>query len=797
MALRTVSGGKASHHHKKDQRAFNRLKIAAVALALGTCTPAIAQADRTVLPIPRAPFTGTIADSALDSTPSPSAPAQAPQGAPNVLLFMSDDVGFAMASAFGGPVPTPNFDRLARVGERYNRFHTTGICSPSRAALLTGRNHHNAGVGWLSDISMGYPGYDGRMQRDTATIAQILKLNGYNTAMFGKHHNVPAEERSEAGPFDAWPTGLGFEYFYGFPYGDTDQYSPLLYRGIARVDPGEGTKDGRGKLLDERLADDMIRWIHNQKAGAPDKPFLAYLAPGSTHAPHQVPPEWIARFKGKFDQGWDVMRVETWRRQLAMGIIPQGTKLTPRPADIPAWDTLTPQEKAFHARTMEVAAAQLAFQDAQVGRVLDELQRMGQLDNTLVAVVLGDNGASGEGGPDGTIDELRGMDRIPERKEWMLANIDKLGGPETYENYSVGWAWAMNAPFRWVKQYADMLGGIRNGMILSWPGHIAKPGSVCSEFSHLIDIAPTVLDAAGLPAPKEVLGTAQKPMDGESLLPSLKTCQADKPRTQYFEITGKMGLYHDGWFLSGEDGRTSWTNVPPSGPRPKITWTLYDLSKDFSQSTDLSAKYPERLEAMKALFRKEAEENNVYPLDHRFGMARAMATMHPSTRKHYDFWGKDVSIPAVGGPTLMARPFTLKADLSLDSAQASGAVVALGSWFGGWSLYLDQGRPAFVWARSTDPQETFKVVSDKALPWGDTSLTMQFQTTKPGGPAKIVLSSDGQEYARLDVPVNYFQPAGNGETLDVGRDLGVPVITYSTPHGRIEGDVPHVTVDYP
>ncbi|MCJ2185616.1 arylsulfatase [Novosphingobium beihaiensis] len=772
---------------------FRPLKLAAAGLAIGTCTPAIAQADRTVLPIPRAPFTGTMADNVLDATPSPSAPVRAPQGAPNVLLFMSDDVGFAMSSAFGGPVPTPNFDRLARTGERFNRFNTTGICSPSRAALLTGRNHHNAGVGWLSDLSTGFPGYNGRMQPDTATVAQILRLNGYNTAMFGKHHNIPAQERSEAGPFDAWPTGLGFEYFFGFPNGDSDQYSPELYRGISRVGPG----DGEGKMLDERLADDLIRWVHNQQAGAPGKPFLAYLAPGSAHAPHQVPPEWIARFKGQFDQGWDAMRIETWRRQLSMGIIPKGTKLTPRPTEIPAWDTLSPQEKAFHARTMEVAAAQLAFQDAQLGRVIDELQRMGLLNNTLVAVVLGDNGASGEAGPEGTIDELRGMDHIPERKAWMLANIDKLGGPETYENYSVGWAWAMNTPFRWVKQYADMLGGIRNGMILNWAGHVADPGSICGEFSHLIDITPTILDAARLPAPKEVLGTMQKPMDGTSLLPALQTCEADKPRTQYFEIGGKMGLYHDGWFLSGEDGRTSWENVPPGGPKPKITWTLYNLDKDFSQSTDLSAQYPKRLETMKALFHKEGEKNNVFPIDHRFGMARAMAVMHPDPRKHFDFWGKDVSIPAVGGPVLMARPFTLKADLRLDSAQASGAVVALGSWFGGWSLYLDQGHPAFVWARSTDPQETFRVVSDKTLPQGASTLTLRFQTQKPGGPAQIVLNADGQDYARLDVPVNYFQPAGNGESLDVGRDLGVPVTKYRTPHGQIEGDVPHVTIDYP
>jgi len=770
-----------------------RYLTAAACLGLIAGTQATAQ-DRSVLPVPQPAFDGKIAENVLDSTPGSARPVQAPQGAPNVLMFMSDDTGFSMASAFGGPVPTPNFDRLARSGERYNRFHSTGICSPSRAALLTGRNHHNAGVGWLSDMSAPYPGYGGRILPSTATVAQILRLNGYNTAMFGKHHNIPGEDRSEAGPYDAWPTGLGFEYFFGFPFGDSDQFSPELYRGIARVDPGEG----KGEMLDQRLADDIIRYVHNQKAGNPDKPFLVYWAPGSTHAPHQAPPEYIARFKGKFDMGWDKMREETWKRQLAMGIIPKGTKLTPRPEQIPAWDSLTPGQKAFAARTMEVAAAQLAFQDEQVGRVIDELQRMGQLDNTLVAVVIGDNGASGEAGPMGTINELRSMGMHTEREAWLEANIDKLGGPETYENYPVGWAWAMDTPLRWVKQYASMLGGIRNGAIISWQGHVAHPGSICPEFGHLIDITPTVLDATKIPAPSVVLGTKQKPMDGQSLLPSLQQCDADKPRTQYFEITGKMGLYHDGWFLSGDDGRTSWENLGPGGARPEVQWTLYDLSKDFSQSTDLSKKMPEKTQEMIALFKKEAEANNVFPIDHRFGAARIGMSGLGSGRKHFEFWGKDISIPAVGGagPYLAARPFTVDADLVLDKPDASGAVLAWGSRFGGWSLYLDQGRPAFVWARSTDPEEMAQVTAARALPQGKTSLRLRFETTRPGAPAEVVLSSGGEELARVKTPGNVLMPAGAGESLDIGQDIGVTVTDYRTPHGRIEGDVPHVSIDF-
>lgn len=767
--------------------------LAAASLGVIFSQSALAQ-DRSVLPIPAAAFDGQIAEHVEDARPGTARPVQAPQGAPNVFMMMSDDVGFAMSSAFGGPVATPNFEKLAKQGQRYNRFHTTAICSPSRAALLTGRNHHNAGVGWLSDVPSPFPGYGGRILPETATIAQTLRLNGYSTAMFGKHHNVPSNERSEAGPFDAWPTGLGFDYFYGFVSGDIDQYSPILFRGIHRVEHDAG----EGRLVDARLADDMIRWVHNQKAGASGKPFLMYLSPGSTHAPHQAPPEYIARFKGQFDRGWDAVREETFRRQLAAGIIPKGTRLTPRPADIPAWDSLTPEQKAFAARSMEVAAAQLVYQDEQVGRVLDELQRMGELDNTVALMVIGDNGASAEVGVNGSINELRGMvGHGPEENEaWMLANTDQLGGPMTYGTYPAGWAWAMNAPMPWMKQYASTLGGTRNGMILSWPGHVAKPGAICGQFAHLNDIVPTILDAAKLPAPDMVLGAKQKPMDGQSLLPSLSRCDATKPRTQYFEIGGKIGLYHDGWLLSGDDGRLPWQTLPPGGARPEIKWTLYDLSEDFSQSTDLSAKEPARLQEMLALWKQEAKRNNVFPLDHRFASARGAASLRGSGRKHFEFWGKDVSIPTSTEPVPILRSFTLEADLRLASSAASGAVVAFGSRFGGWSLYLDQGRPSFTGARSTDPKEITHVRADATLPQGATKLQMRFAVEKMGGPATVTLSADGKELATGQLPTSMLLAAGNGETLDIGRDLGVPVTEYRTPQGAIQGDIPHVTLTF-
>ena len=777
-------------------RMKNRFKLAVAWMALLGASNALAQADRSVLPIPAAPFDGTIAENVLDSRPGKASRMLAPEGAPNVLLFMADDVGFAMSSAFGGPVATPNMERLAASGQRYNRFHVTGICSPSRAALLTGRNHHNAGVGYLSDLNAAFPGYGGRILPETATIAQVLRLNGYNTGMWGKHHNNPGEERGPAGPFDNWPTGLGFEYYFGFPHGDSDQFEPILYRGTQGVDPDEGAGQHGGEMADKRLADDLIRWVHNQKAAAPGKPFLVYLAPGSTHAPHQAPPEYIARFKGRFDAGWDRMRQESFRRQIAAGVVPRGTRLTPRPAEIPAWDTLNPAQQAFAAASMEVAAAQLAYQDEQLGRVVNELQRMGQLDNTLVAIIQGDNGASGEAGPKGTINELRGMGTHGENEAWLQANTPRLGGRMTYGSYPVGWSWAMNTPFRWVKQHASMLGGIRQGMILSWGNRTARPGSICPQFGHLIDIAPTVFEAAGIPAPQSVYGVRQKALDGQSLLPSLAACEPARPRTQYFEISGKVGLYRNGWFASMDNHRPGWELMPPTGARPKVEWTLYDLTRDFSQGLDLSQQNPAKLEELKAVWQEEARRNNVFPLDHRFGPGRGGFGARAGARKHFDFWGKDISLPATNDPLLLGRSFTLSADVSLGKAEASGVVAAMGSHFGGWSLWLDHGKPVFTWARSTDPGEITVVRSAQALPQGAAKLTLRFASQGMGKGADIAISAGGIEMARGAVPLNYFSPAGGGETLDIGRDLGVTVTGYPTPRGQIEGDVSHVGIDF-
>jgi len=760
--------------------------------AMGLCGNAPpADLPRDVLPVPPAAFDGAMAESIADARPATPQRVTAPDGAPNVFLFMSDDVGLAMASTFGGPVPTPNLDRIAQTGVRYNQFHTTGICSPSRAALLTGRNHHNAGFGHLADLPAGFPGYTAQIPRSTASVAEILKLNGYSTAMFGKTHNVRHADATIAGPFDQWPTGQGFEYFWGIVGGDSDQFQPAIYRGTSRLDD----VGPAAPMMEARTADEAIGWVHNQQAAAPDKPFMIYYAPGSTHAPHQAPPEWIARFKGQFDMGWDAMREASFRRMKAGGIIPDSAELTARPAEIDGWDSLSPDRKAFAARSMEVAAAMLAYQDEQLGRILDELDRTGEGRDLLTIMVIGDNGASAESGNEGTLNELGKINGLQEDEGWLAANIDRMGGPMTYQAYPAGWAWAMNTPLRWTKQYTSMLGGIRNGMIMRWnrhgEGQAAAPGSICPRFGHLVDIAPTILEAAGLPAPAQVHGVDQKPMDGTSLLPSLTRCTLDRDRTQYFEMGGKIGLWHDGWFLAQDDGRTPWMMVPPKDtPRE---WQLYHLREDYSQAHDVAAAHPDRVQAMVALWEDQAAKNNVYPLDHRFGFARAMGMHRAPARDRFDYWAKGVSVPAQNGPMFAGRSFTLTAEIDPASNTASGAVVAYGSRFAGWSLYLDHGVPVFTYANSTHPDDIVTIRADKRLPKGAT-LGLRFETAGPRQPATASVMAGAAVLATGAIPRTFLLPAGLGETLDLGRDLGVDVTAYPDGKDGFEGEIPHVSI---
>jgi arylsulfatase len=751
----------------------------------------------TVLPIPAEPFQGHIGRTVAQSTAAFQQPVHAPAGAPNILLILTDDVGFAASSTFGGPVPTPALDRLAAQGLRFNRFHTTAMCSPTRAALLTGRNHHAVGNGTVADMATGFPGYTSEIPRSAATVAQVLKLHGYNTAFIGKHHNVPASAMSAAGPFDLWPGGLGFEYFYGFLGGDTNQWNPKLYRNNVPV-----TDSGPAELLDKKFADDAIHWIHNQQAGAQDKPFFLYYAPGTAHAPHQAPKALIEKFKGRFDRGWDALRAETFARQQAAGIVPANAELTPRPALIAAWAALTPEQQRVNARMMEVFAAMLAYQDEQIGRVIGELERMGKLDNTLVVFVEGDNGGSGEGGPDGSANELAGMvNGVHDTAATLAAQMEQMGGPKSYQLYPVGWAWAMGTPFQWTKQVASHFGGTRNGLVISWPAKIKQIGGIRSQFHHVIDIAPTLLDAVGVPQPKIVDGVKQQHVDGISMRYTFDDPKAaERHTTQYFEMLGNRAIYHEGWVANTTPIRGPWQmGDPKEDPETGYRWELYDITRDYSQAHDLAAQHPDKLQALQALWWQEAERNKVLPVDHRNGHARAQEGMKafPPRSNVYTYWGRDISVPVFSSPLLAMRSFSITADVVLPQTPGQGVVAAVGSWFGGWSFYLDNGRPVAYEAVSQRPEHQFKVVADTALPAGAAQLRFDFDYDG-GGPLRgglMRISVNDKEVARGRIERTIIIPAGLGETFDIGFDTGAPVTDAYRDQGRFNGDIRKVQVE--
>jgi arylsulfatase A-like enzyme len=755
--------------------------------------------DGSVLPRPPQTFKGKLAPTEQASTQSHPSRVEAPAGAPNILLVMTDDVGFAASSTFGGPIPTPNLDRLAARGLKYNEFHTTAICSATRASLLTGRNHHAVGTAALADVSSPYPGYTTRIPKTAATLARILRDNGYNTAMFGKHHNVPTEEQTAAGPFDQWPTGWGFEYFYGFVGGDTNQWQPALYQGISPVDGSH--RDSR-YILERDLTDHAIDWLHGQKAAAPDKPFFIYYAPGTSHAPHQAPADWIAKFRGKFDQGWDQLRAESLARQKAMGIVPADTDLAPRPKEIPAWDGLSADEKQVNARYMEVYAGMLAYQDAQFGRLLDEIERMGIADNTLVVFIEGDNGASGEAGPKGTLNELVHLQSSAanpqDNSQWLAQNLDIMGGPKTYECYPVGWALALDTPFPWLKQIASHLGGVRNGLVISWPRRIKAHGELRTQYHHVTDILPTLLDAADIKAPTRVDGISQQRIDGTSMTYSFDAPTAQSPHhTQYYEMMGNRGIYHDGWLANTTPRNLPWTIA---GPRPgsdvtTYNWELYDLRTDFSQTHDLSAKEPLRLKQMQALFDVEARRNNVYPIQDSSLGFRAMRWMRAAgpLRTHYVFWGKGIRLPGTSAPPIFALPFSIEADVEVPQDGANGVIVAAGSLFGGWSFYLEDGRPVAYAAVTQFPGQQFRVAAEKSLAPGPNKLRFEVGAAGPGGVLKIFVN--GAQVAQGDLPMRPRTLAGLGETFDIGRDSNTPVSGEYQNEGVFTGEIEKVVVD--
>lgn len=748
-----------------------------------------------VLPRPAQPFKGVIGRTTSESTPDFPVPLSAPKGAPNVLLILTDDVGFSASATFGGAIPTPAFDRLAKTGLRYNAFHTTALCSPSRAALITGRNHHTCATGVVMEMGTGYPGYNSMMPKSCGTLGEILKQNGYNTAWFGKNHNVPDWQTSLAGPFDLWPTGLGFEHFFGFIGGDTDQWHPAAFEGTR---PYEAPAHDPNYHFDADLADHAISWIREQHSLAPDTPFFAYYAPGLCHAPHHAPKEWIAKFKGKFDQGWDKVREETLARQVKLGIVPPGTQLTARPKEIPAWDSLSADQKKLYARMMEVFAACLAYCDHNIGRVLKAVEDAGELDNTIVIYIMGDNGASGEGTLQGLANEVGvAANGAEESLPYLLSIMDELGGPLTYNHYPVGWAHATCTPFQWTKQVASHFGGTRNGMVISWPSRIKRAGEIRPQFCSLIDIVPTVLDAIGVKQPTAINGVNQTPIEGFSLVKTFEGAEQPTPHsTQYFELLSNRGIYEDGWMASTTPLRLPWA-PPGKSFRPEdFQWELYHIAEDFSQSRNLAAAYPRKLEELQAVFDREARKYNVYPLDASFA-ERADLRLRPSLtrgRSTFTFYPGTIRVPEGTAPDTKNRSWSVTADIEVPESGAEGVLITQGGRFGGYAFLVMDGKPEFAYGFTNQPQHKYRAVSAEKLRPGRHVLRADIEYRGPGMGKSAVcrLLVDGRQVAQTVIERTIPLRFSLDETMDIGEDTGTPVLEEYEPRmpfrftGRLE-----------
>lgn len=733
------------------------------------------QWNRSVLPITQKPFRGKAGMRAAESRLDFPAEVKAPKGAPNVLLIMPDDVGFGATSPFGGPVPTPAFQRIANAGLRYNQFHTTALCSPTRAALITGRNHHTCATGVIMELGTGLPGYNTLMPKSCGSIAQVLKGNGYNTAWYGKNHNVPDWHSSQAGPFDLWPTGLGFEQFFGFIGGDTSQFTPAIFDGTRPVEP-PNTEDYH---LDVDMADRAIRYIREQNALAPEKPFFVYYAPGTSHAPHHAPKEWIAKFKGQFDQGWDKVREQTFARQQQLGIIPANAKLTPRPESLRAWDSLNPKEKELYARMMEVYAGALSHMDHQINRILDAVEETGEMDNTLVIYLMGDNGASAEGSPDGLLNEMTFFNNIQVPFDDTYDRMDELGGPNTFGHFPSAWAHAMDTPFQWTKQIASHFGGTRNGLAISWPQRITAKGQIRSQFHHVIDIVPTILEATGLPAPASINGVAQKPIEGVSMAYSFDDAQATSRRdTQYFEMLSNRAIYSDGWVAC---------TTPPDAPWLSVTreldvindfeWELYNIAEDFSQSNNLAAKMPGKLRELQLLFYGEARKYNALPIDNS-KVPRLDVSMRPSLtlgRDTFTYFDGMKRIPEGTAPDFKNKSHSISVDVQVGEGSNDGMLVTQGGRFGGWGLYVLDGKPQYVY--NVCNLERYRIASDQKLTPGKHTIRYEFEY-EGGGPGKGgtgTLFVDDEQVASGKIVRTMGFRISLDETFDVGSDAGEPV----------------------
>jgi arylsulfatase A-like enzyme len=757
---------------------------------------------REVLPIADRPHTGLVTYDAKDPDTKfpPIEPLRPPAGAPNVLVVLIDDCGFGAASAFGGPVSTPTAERLAAQGLKYNRFHTTALCSPTRAALLSGRNHHAVGMGGITEIATSAPGYNSLRPNTCAPLAETLKLNGYSTAQFGKCHEVPVWQTSPMGPFDNWPAGGGgFEHFYGFIGGETNQYAPAIYQDMVPVEPDRTPEEGYH--FTEDMTDHAIDWIRQQKALMADKPFFVYFAPGATHAPHHVRPEWSAKYKGQFDQGWDALREETFARQKQLGVIPQDAELTARPAEIPAWDDMPDELKPVLARQMEVYAGFLEHTDHHVGRLIDALADLEVLDDTLIYVIIGDNGASAEGTLTGTFNELltlNGATNI-ETPEFMAARIDQFGTPEAYNHYAVGWAHAMDTPYQWTKQVASHWGGTRNGTIVHWPAGIQARGELRTQFHHVIDVAATVLEAAGLPEPTSVHGVQQVPLQGVSMAYSFDDAdEADRHETQYFEMFCNRGIYHQGWTAVTRHS-TPWVMGDELPAFDDDVWELYGPG-DWTQAHDLAATQPDKLHELQRLFLLEAGKYNVFPLDdrrvERFNADLAGRPQLIRGNRQLLFGGMS-RLSENSVVVIKNKSHAVTAQIVVPDSGPQGVIVAQGGAFGGWSLYAtDDGRPAYCY--NLFGLQRFKVYGDQPIPAGEHQVRMEF-AYDGGGLAKggtVTLYLDGTNVGEGRVDATVPMVFSADETTDVGSDSATPVSDdYGPKDSAFTGRVRWVQID--
>jgi arylsulfatase A-like enzyme len=763
--------------------------------------PEESEPQRDVLPIPDQPYQGTPPLDAKDpdATFPPIEPLRPPTGAPNVLIVLIDDAGFGSSSAFGGPCQTPTAERLAAEGLKFNRFHTTALCSPTRAALLSGRNHHSVGMGGITEIATSAPGYNSIRPNTCAPLAETLKLNGYSTAQFGKCHEVPVWETSPMGPFDSWPSGGGgFEYFYGFIGGETNQYYPAIYDGTVPIEPDKTPEEGYH--FTEDMTDKAIGWIRQQKALMGDKPFFVYFAPGATHAPHHVPEEWSAKYKGKFDQGWDNLREETFARQRELGVIPPEAELTARPEEIPAWEDMPDDLKPVLSRQMEVYAGFLEHTDHHIGRLVDALEDLGILEDTLIYYINGDNGASAEGTPQGCFNELVILNGALglETTDFMVSKIDDFGTPAAYNHYAVGWAHAMDTPYQWTKQVASHWGGTRNGTIVHWPSGIQAKGEVRAQFHHAIDVAPTVLDVAGLPQPMTVHGVEQKPIEGVSMRYAFDDdSAAERRETQYFEMFCNRGIYDKGWTAVTRHS-TPWVpgDLPPFSDD---TWELYDTTTDWSQAHDLAADMPEKLEELQALFIEEARRYNVLPLDdRRFERFNSDLAGRPEliTGNSQLLFAGMGRLSENSVLNVKNKSHSVTAEVTVPEGGGEGVIVAQGGAFAGWSLYVKDGKPKYC--HNLFGIQRFEVEGETEIPAGTHQVRMEF-AYDGGGLGKggtVTLYVDGTKAGEGRVEGTVPMAYSADETCDVGSDTASPVSDdYTSEGSRFTGTIEWVQID--